>query len=275
MTSRPDKNISSRRGLGGRAAAGLALFFLLAAAAPVPRSWAADTNRLLQNALKLYEKGDYERAMKEFGKVVEQDPTNAMAREYRMLCSKKIVEKKLGKEDAQLVEKEVAAELRAQELAAAQPRQPKTDPFAFLDNEPEDELADLANPAESPREAKDILQQRESVADQLRRRHLGMENIVQLDESRGQVLVTLFMNRLFLPYSDVLRDDALIVLEHVTTQLRRNPKRKVVLKAVDAGSPAAQSAFPDLSSRRCTVVFSHLVYATYRPPEESVLHKPQ
>jgi hypothetical protein len=112
--------------------------------------------------------------------------------------------------------------------------------------------------------AQSILQQRESLADELRRRSVGNENIVQLVEKGGRVEVTLFLNRLFLPHSEVLRDDAYPVLDHVISRVRGGPKRRIVLKAMDSMSPGARAAFQSLTAKRCTVVFSYLIYNSFQ-----------
>src|SRR5688572_17811825 len=90
----------------------LALFLALAAAP----ARAMDSNQLYRDAIKLYEKGDYDKALKGFLKVMRLDPSHAEAREYMLRCSQKIVEAKLGGEAAQGVEKEIEAEKQVQEL---------------------------------------------------------------------------------------------------------------------------------------------------------------
>lgn len=259
----------------------LAAGLLLALAGTTP-SWAADVNKLLRNAMKFYEKGDYDKAIKQFVKVLEVDPNHSMAREYMMLCSQKIVEKKLGAQTAEAVEKEVAVEKQIQGMSfAGEPpaadegqadglEEPATPEIPPADNI--DFKALLASAADAqPTEARDILQQREAVSDELRRRHLGTENIVQIEEDRGQFEVTFYMNRLFLPYTDTLRDEAYPVLNHVTARIRTNMGRKVVFKAVDATSQAVQTAMPDLSNKRSTALFAYLLYNAYRPDSDNLL----
>jgi len=252
----------------------LLLSFLLAALAGGPLR-AEDTNRMMERGLKYYEKGDYDRALKDFLRVLELEPNHATAREMQMMATQKKMQKELGKEKADIVEKEVAVEKQIQQIRANEPAPVAKDIFDYPTTPSEEgELTGLDKVPTTPSQAQDIVKQRESVAENLRRRHLGTDNIVQLEEKRGQMVVTLFMNRLFLPYSDVLRDDGLVVLEHVVTQLRNNPKRQVILKAVDASSPLSQKSMPTLAARRCNVVFSHLIYSTYRPEEKNLLVKP-
>jgi hypothetical protein len=122
-----------------------------------------------------------------------------------------------------------------------------------------------------PNEATDIMSQRDSVSEELRRRSLGIGNIVELSESGGEIEATFYMNRLFLPYSEVLRDEAFPVLNHVIARIKALPQRKVVFKAVDLPSAQIQSAMPELSNRRCITLFSYLLYSTYRPDTENIL----
>ena len=299
---------------------------------------AAEMNRVIHNAMKLYEKGNYDKALKQFIKVLKSDPNNSMAREYMLLCSQKIVETKLGPSTAETVEKKINVAKQLQEINTAEPSpltgaglgipgadsdlsakkdvlSPLEAIFAkaaeasppppvddVVDNVPEPDAAPiselpgmeaattapaptpagldaaapgtaLAAPAasasaapaptsspSSPTNAQDILRHRQGLADDLRRRHLGTENIVQLEAHRGHLEVNLFLDRLFLPLSDILRDDAYVILDHVIFEIRRDVKRRVSFKAVDTTSPAVRSSLPQLTSKRCTVVFSYLLY---------------
>jgi hypothetical protein len=243
------------------------LFCATALAAP-PAVRAADPNKLVQKAVKLYEKGDYEKALKVFVKVLHIDPNHSMAREYMLLCSQKIVEEKLGGAAAETLEKEIAAELHFQESALSTSTVP-----AVLAAEPEPELP-TDTPSVSRPKPLPLLDQSQLLTDDLRRRHLGLENIVQLQEKRGRIEVSLYMNRLFLPYSDVLRDESYVVLNHVAQRMKANPKRKVVLKAIEPDSPAIRRYLPALPSRRCTAVMSYLIYASFLPEEKRLLAPP-
>lgn len=337
---------------------------------------AADINKILRDVQKSFERGDYKKAMKLSQKALDIDPSNKTARDYLNRCTTKITEMKLGKDDALLLEKEVAVDKQIQQMAVvdAKKAEPK-DEFAYLDEEPlsgdepattepakvasaeaagkdvdpvtletpsetqivgerdlsflspakpeptqvaaakpaavpepapasdvdtvtlapptpetkivgERDLSSILSPAthqasvpeqdillEIPEDAKDIVAQRDSVADNLRRRHLGMENIVEISERRGQIMISLYMNRLFLPYSDVLRNEAFMVLDHIASVVRRNQNRKIVFEAIEAASPGSKISMPDLPPRRCSVVFSYLLYSTYRPEDKSLLAK--
>ncbi len=272
--------------------------------------------------MKLYEQGDYDKALKQFVKIVKSDPNNATAREYMLLCSQKIVERKLGRQAAETVEKEIAAEKQFQEIQASTPptdlppAPPETPavglppPAATVPGPPQvrnkltapiSEVPPMENwsvpasetpapgaaaavppqniaglpgmagqpvpdrlPAPSPA-GPSLVDQRRQMTEELRRRHLGMGNVVQIVEENNRTEITLFMNRLFLPYSDVLRDDAYVILDHVVSRLRDRQPRRVSLKALDTPTPTAEKALPDLSAKRCTVVFAYLLHTTLSP----------
>lgn len=257
------------------------LFIFLAASgfwltAGTSTAWAADINKLLRDAMKFYEKGNYDKAMKQFIKVLERDPDQSMAREYMMLCSQKIVEQKLGTPTSETVEKQVAVEKQIQEMGlenkTSTPTANTYDYEEIITTAPAMGLnAVIAALPAQPNEATDIMAQRDNVSEELRRRNLGIGNIVELSESGGQIEATFYMNRLFLPYSEVLRDEAFPVLNHVIARIKAMPQRKVAFKAVDLPSAQIQSAMPELSNRRCITLFSYLLYSTYRPDTENIL----
>lgn len=277
------------KGRGRARWAGLFLFFSLAAGL-APRAFAADANQLYRDAVKLYEKGDYDKALKGFLKVMRQDPANAEAREYMLRCSQKIVETKLGGQAADTVEKEIDAEKEVQKLSpqtlpalsedyvkpikpsAATPAPvgepafstPATSSGAAT-GEPSAASSidqDIRNAA-SPTNARDLLAERSALTDDLRRRYLGKGNIVDVAESGGRLEVTFYLNRLFLPLSDTLRPDAYAVLDDIRALVQSKPKRTVAFTSVDNVSPAVRQTMADLSVRRTNVVFSYLLYASY------------
>jgi len=88
------------------------------------------------------------------------------------------------------------------------------------------------------------------------------ENIVQLDEKIGRLEVKMFLNKLFLPHSTVLRDDAYIILDHIISRMKLQPQRRVIFKAFDTPHRITNPLEPDLATQRCTVIFSYLLYTT-------------
>ncbi|HOW28297.1 MAG TPA: hypothetical protein PK876_07335 [Elusimicrobiota bacterium] len=321
--------------------AGALLLTLLLGIGGVRPVRAADVNKLTQTAMKYYEKGQYNKAMKTFLKIRQVDPNNEVAREYLMLCSQKIVEQKLGEKKAKEVTQEIGMDKQIEQMSPTETLPPAAeqtpDILSQSDTAPTDspaEITDLealfqsAKPMESPvpmpleadpatavapeaaaepviknfvplipvpqmpdtvpppenitEEAasptesaisleapagQTLSQQRAILAKEMERRRLGSENIVELNERRGRIEIMLYMNRLFLPFSDALRDESFVILNHVSSQLRQKPKQTVVLKAIDSTTTQALPAeMKNLNLRRCTVVFSYLLQETLSTP---------
>lgn len=346
------KRLTGQRAAGlKKEARGLCLLFILILSpwllAPAAR--AADPNQLTQKALKLYEKGEYDKALKIFVKVLQINPEASIAREYMLRCSQKIVEKKLGTGTAETVEREINVERQIQEIASStetslsphvrpelmKPPQDAPITIPLIEAKPEAAAAPAASsplpasapapgeaepaapgsedaslspeaatalpgmkdwqgyssapdagasaelappePAPAPAEAptaRDLLLQRETLTDELRRRFLGREDIVQIKENGDKLEITFFLNRLFMPYSDTLRSDAYPVLDQVIAMLKTDPKRKIIFRAVDSASPAVQKSMADLPARRTTVIFSYLIYTSYRPSTLALSSRP-
>lgn len=265
------------------------LFFLLLAAqlaVLAPSLRAADTNDMYRESIKLYEKGDYDKALKGFLKVMRMDPSNAEAREYMLRCSQKIVETKLGSQTADIVEQEIDAEKQVQELspdappalseeyltpilpeapAAAMPAAPAADAAAGTAASTASMEQDIraAAAALPPVNARDLLSERNALTDDLRRRYLGKGNIIDVAEAGGNLDVTFYMNRLFLPLSDSLRPESYAVLNDIARLVQANPKRTVTFVSVDNVSPAIRNTMADLSVRRTNVVFSYLLHTSF------------
>jgi hypothetical protein len=249
----------------------LALAAAVLCAAPVR---AADPVQLYRDAIKLYEKGDYDQALKGFLRVMKLDPSNAEAREYMLRCSQKIVEIKLGGDAADLVEKEVEAEKHLQDLAPDAPPALSEDYITPILPESAGGLPAQAAPAaaagaagnlpaasRSPSNARDLLAERSALTDDLRRRYLGKGNIIDVAETGGRLEVTFYLNRLFLPLSDALRPESYAILGDVVRLVQSNPKRMVSFLSVDNVSPAVRNTMADLSVRRTNAVFSYVLSA--------------
>jgi outer membrane protein OmpA-like peptidoglycan-associated protein len=260
------------------------LFALSAAgllfAGPSLRAASVDTNRFYQDAIKLYEKGDYEKALKGFLKVMRLDPSNAEAREYMLRCSQKIVETKLGGEAAETVEKEIETDKQIQVVspeappalsqeyltpiipAAAVLPAVSSAPASAAGNASMDRyIQDAA--AEMPSNARDLLAERGALTDDLRRRYLGKGNVVDVSQSGGRLEVTFYLNRLFLPLSDSLRPESFSVLNDIRDLVKSNPRQAVSFTSVDNISPAIRNTMADLSVRRTNVVFSYLLHSVF------------
>ena len=245
-------------------------------------SRAVDTNRFYRDAVKLYEKGDYDQAMKGFLKVMRVDPSNAEAREYMLRCSQKIVETRLGGEAAETTQKEIEADKRMQEVAPEAPPSLPEDYLAPIKPvEPAPAASAAPSPAgprssvaadireeaaRNPSNARDLLAERGALTDDLRRRYLGRGNVVDVVRAGGRLEVTFYLNRIFLPLSDDLRPESFAVLNDVRDLILSNPRRTVSFTSVDNVSPAVRNTMADLSVRRTNVVFSYVMRAVFGVP---------
>jgi len=250
-------------------------------------SRAADANRFYRDAVKLYEKGDYDQALKSFLKVMRLDPSNAEAREYMLRCSQKIVETRLGGEAAETSQKEIEAEkamekvapeappaLSEEYLAPIKPVEPvPAAPAAAVPGGPSAAGAQSAVAAEvreeaarNPSNARDLLTERGALTDDLRRRFLGRGNVVDVVQAGGRLEVTFYLNRIFLPLSDDLRPESFSVLNDVRDLILSHPRRTVSFTSVDNVSPAVRNTMADLSVRRTNVVFSYVMRAVFGVP---------
>ena len=264
--------------------------FLLWAVLVLPSAFAAparaaDSNQLFRDAIKLYEKGDYDRALKGFLKVMRLDPSHAEAREYMLRCSQKIVETKLGGQAADTVVKEIEAEKQIEKVSPEAPPAlsedylkpilPQAPAAAAPAAAPEskgkgstelDHAVQAAAAEAAPPNARDLLAERSALTDDLRRRYLGKGNVVDVYQAGGRLEVTFYMNRLFLPLSDVLRPEAFSVLNDIRDLIKGNGRQRVSFTSVDNVSPAVRNTMADLPIRRTNVVFSYLMYASYAVP---------
>lgn len=263
---------------------------------------AADVSELLQEGRKYFERGEYDKALKIFTKVSRLDPRNKEARELQMMCSQKIVDKKLGRPPAEGGDKsrEPSAppeqSLSVSEKSPAEPSSgetgmsplpPVTSP-ASLPSEPPpfptDEPAVTSRevtlePGEiaavdpgvsplAPPTGRILIEQRSSLAEEERRRLMGQGDAVWVQEKGDRVTLTFFLNRLFMPASDALASESYAVLDSVLPVVKTPRGRRVVLRAEDLQSAAVRHAFPDLSSRRATLLFAFILSQTF-PLEEA------
>ncbi len=244
---------------------------------------AEDMAKMMDSATKLYQEGNYKKAMRQFLNVLNVDPNNAEAKDYRNRCMDKIVEGELGVR----VEKPgktpnlpgpgmrnpnappAPGSIRSTRGFRPQPRSPSRAGAPGVKGRKKKPVTTVA--ADKPT-AKDLLAQRDVLVEDYRRRILGKESSVWLESKRNQVEVVLYMNRLFLPMTDQLATDAYPMLEAAAAELRNNPKKPVLLRAVDNMSPAVRHTMIDLPARRSAVVFGYFTHATLgdkRPAEAS------
>ncbi|MBL0350576.1 MAG: hypothetical protein IPP68_09410 [Elusimicrobia bacterium] len=260
----------------------LAFLGLCLGSATIPARAADDVAQMMDSAIKLYDQGNYKKAMRLFLNVINADPNNADAKEYRNRCMDKIVEGELGVrvEKPSKVPNLPGPGLRAPG-AAPTPGAPRSIRTFRPQFRPGPRTAGTAKgkgkkptttvAADKPT-AKDILAQRDALVEDYRRKVLGKESPVWLDDKRNEIEVVLYMNRIFLPMTDQLTTDSYPMLEAAAAEIRANPKKAVFLRAVDNMSPAVRHTMIDLPARRSAIVFSYFVHSTLgdkRPDEPS------
>ncbi len=248
----------------------------------ISSAYAADINELRRMAFKYYERGAYDKALKHFVKILRSDPNNAEAREYMLRCSQKIVETKLGTQAADTLEQEIDVQKQIQEEVI--PNISTHTPVFAIEKEVSDEKPDgdeltyqgkaidikeLGLGPPQPSNARSLLEQRNALTDEFRRRYLGKGKVVDLQEKGNRLEITFYMNRLFLPFSDTLRREAYPILDNVLAKIQEYQHGRVTMRAVDNISPAVRHTMADLPSRRCTVIYSYLLYSSYLPGESS------
>lgn len=260
----------------------LSLAAFLFGTGTVPARAADDVAQMMDSAMKLYEQGNYKKAMRLFLNVINADPNNADAKEFRNRCMDKIVEGELGVrvDKPSKVPNLPGPGLRAPG-AAVTPGAPRSIRTFRPQFRPGPRVAGNAKgkgkkpvttvAADKPT-AKDILAQRDALVEDYRRKVLGKESPVWLDDKRNEIEVVLYMNRIFLPMTDQLTTDSYPMLEAAAAEIRANPKKAVFLRAVDNMSPAVRHTMIDLPARRSAIVFSYFVHSTLgdkRPAEAS------
>lgn len=226
-----------------------------------PGSWVrgADTSRLMDTAVQSFNQGQYKKAMKQFLNVLQIDPNNAEAKEYRNRCMDKIVEDELGLRE----QKPGKTPFRVAPAETTPPRPtPSEGGRRPLPGTARPQSGVPNGPAGSPATAGALLQQRTQLVEDYRQRVLGKENAVRVTAERNGLDIVLYLNRLFLPMTDQFATDAYPALEAAVQTIRAAPGKPVSLKAVDNLSPAVRHARLDLPARRSAIVFSYLVHAT-------------
>ena len=244
------------------------LALVLAATAGAPsRPARADETRvkyLLQEALRLYGEKQYVRALDLFRQVEDVDPGNETAVEYIKSTQQRIEEWE-----------------RQNPESGAGSASPTWESL----------LNPGRNPGETLTNAKDIIAARRSLVEKMRNRSTNTDNIVQIQESKGGMDVTLYHDQLFLPGLRTLRDESLPILANVADLIRQGPDREITVKSVarhdskdpyllypetPEGSPenlpgmgAADSAFlfQDIEAVRAFILFTHLAQLAMAPQD--------
>lgn len=232
-------------------------------------AWPANLSALMDQGKAQFEKGDYGKSLQTFLKIKKEDPANSMARDYISQCTAKIME----------------AEKAARLKRAVQQGEPSAATIA-----PKDPVPAWAVPAKKPqrKEVRGAYRQKRSLKrssplvpavviekekktsryisqrDQLTE---GYKNkileghAIELVRKGRRVEVVVFMNRLFLPFSDSFAPDAVPAIEAIARELGKNPGESTLFRAVDSLTPAVRHQMLDLPTRRVSILFSTLLHA--------------
>ncbi|MBL0058052.1 MAG: hypothetical protein IPP35_02820 [Elusimicrobia bacterium] len=232
---------------------------------------AADTNALLEQGTKLYEKGQYDKALRIFVKVKKEDPSNAVAREYISRCTGKIVEQETGARLNRAVKRAEAPSATIESndpmpswaITPGRAKSPGAHPglpSGKRGGKRSAPLPDFLTPVEKT--TSKLLIQQEQLRDQYKNRILEGSPLT-FKRSGKQLEVVAFLNRLFLPFSDALAPDAIPELERVARELETGHHTSVVLRAVDSLTPAVRHQMLDLPARRAAILFSYFAHASF------------
>jgi hypothetical protein len=243
-------------------------FFVLTAVLTAGVLWAADPAALAEQGKKMFDKGDYNKALQIFLRLKKEDPSHPFPKEYINKCQDKIVE----------AEKEMRMKKAKEEGANASDVFAPTEPAPSWTAPSQRKL----NPAKKkPKKVKTkkrtsystpagiyqkekrpsaLLVQQQALTEGYRNKILEGKAI-EIKRSGHKVDVVAFMSRLFLPFSDVLAPDAVPAIETVARELALDPGRTTTLRAVDSITPAVRQQMLDLPARRVSILFSYFVHA--------------
>jgi tetratricopeptide (TPR) repeat protein len=181
----------------------IALICMVARFSPV---MAADDNtkNLMQEGLQLYSEKQYIRALDLFKQVKRLDPSNALADEYIAKTEKAVTEFENNPEP---------------------PKEASPTWDSLMENNKRRPVADVAN-------AKDIIAARRSLVERMKNRSTRTDNIVQIQDTKSGLSIVLFHDQLFVPGLQILRDEALPILENVAALIRQKGDKGVTLQSL-------------------------------------------
>lgn len=216
---------------------------------------------LLEEGLRLYSERQYVRALDLFKQVQRIEPDNATAAEYVKSSEQRINEWESDPDDD---------------------KPKKGANWDTLLNRKKGLPETSANAA-------DIIAARKSLVERMRNRSTNTDNIVQLQDNKRGLDITLFHDQLFLPGLQTLRDEALPVLENVAMLIRQKGDRQVAVKSIahtnstdpyllfpetqnesDPSLPNMKSAgsplFQDIEATRSMILFTYLAQRSMGKP---------
>lgn len=229
---------------------------------------AGDMESLMSDGERLFKKQEYGKALRVFIKARNTDPSNLEAKEYIDRCTEKIVEQEAGRRIR------AAAKSARTSTATIEPGQPvpawaapsqrtRVAPVRRKPTRPKRRMPSDGS-QDAPTPGKNMIIQREQLAEDYQRRILG-DSPVRIEKEGNRTDVLLYMNRLFLPFKDILSPDALPYLTAAAQELRAKGANQILLRAVDTMTPVVRHNMLDLPSRRCATVFTFFVRAGLAP----------
>lgn len=229
---------------------------------------AADIESLMREGEKLFKKEEYGKALRVFIKARNADPSNLEVKEYIDRCTVRIVEKDADRRIR------AAAKSKQTSTATIQPGQPvpawaapsqrtRVAPVRRKTTRPS-RRQPVDGSQDAPTPGKNMIIQREQLAEDYQRRILG-DSPVRIEREGNRTDVVLYMNRLFLPFKDTLSPDAVPYLNAAAHELKTKGANQILLRAVDTMTPVTRHNMLALPSRRCATVFTFFVKAGLAP----------
>ncbi len=237
---------------------------------------AVDVSALMDQGKAQFEKGDYSKSLQTFLKIKKEDPSNPMAREYIRKCTEKIME-------FEKASRQKKAVLRGAPSVSTISPKDAPPPWAISAPKPPPKESRRAVPKKTrptPLVPGAVLQKEQKSS-----RYIGMRDqltvgyrnkildghAIELVRKGRRVEVVVFMNRLFLPFSDSFAPDAVPAIESISREIRARPGETTIFRAVDSLTPAVRHQMLDLPTRRVSILFSTLLHASLQPPPKNDL----
>lgn len=161
---------------------------------------------LMQEGLRLYSEKQYIRALDLFKQVDRIQPNNDIVKDYITNSEKRIQE--WDQNGGDKGQKETGASWDS-----------------LLD-------AKKTNAGDMATNAKDIIAARKSLVDRMKNRTTNTDNIVKINDDKKGLEIILFHDQLFVPGLQILRDEALPILENVAMLIRDKGDRPVTIRSL-------------------------------------------
>jgi hypothetical protein len=233
-------------------------------------SWSATLSALETQGKEQFEKGDYGKSLQTFLKIKKEDPTNSVARDFISQCTEKIMEAEKAVRLKQAIQK---GESSASTIPPKDPVPAWAVPAKKTQREQvrgayrQKRKINRSSPLvpsvvlEKENRTSRYISQRNQLTEGYRNKILE-GHAIELVRKRNRVEVVVFMNRLFLPFSDSFAPDAVPAIEAIARELRADPGKTTLFRAIDSMTPAVRHQMLDLPTRRVSILFSTLLHAS-------------